>query len=201
MAPSRSQGSDREATNMKISKMLGIALVVCLALPGIAGAQKWQSLKHPPTFFTDTALLLTDGTVIVHEYCTSNWHRLTPDERGSYVNGTWSSINSMPSDYAPLYFASQVLPDGRVLVEGGEYNGIGCPGAETPLGAIYDPIKNKWTNVNPPSGWGEIGDSPSVVLPNGNFIIGQNESTQMAQFNPKNLTWTEIGSGKKDDFE
>jgi len=185
---------------MKISKMLGIALVVCLALPGIAGAQKWQSLKHPPTFFTDTALLLTDGTVIVHEYCTSNWHRLTPDERGSYVNGTWSSINSMPSDYAPLYFASQVLPDGRVLVEGGEYNGIGCPGAETPLGAIYDPIKNKWTNVNPPSGWGEIGDSPSVVLPNGTFMIGQNESTASAFFNPKTLGWSPKGSGKEDAY-
>ena len=107
---------------MKISKMLRIALVVCLALPGIAGAQKWQSLKHPPDFFTDTALLLTDGTVIVHEICSPNWHRLTPDATGSYVNGTWSKIGSMPSDYAPLYFASQVLPDGRVLVEGGEYN-------------------------------------------------------------------------------
>ena len=33
-------------------------------LPGLAcfsAAQKWQSLKHPPTFQTDTALLLTDG--------------------------------------------------------------------------------------------------------------------------------------------
>ena len=65
----------------------------------------------------------------------------------------------MPSDYAPLYFASAVLPDGRVLVEGGEYNFLRQD--ETNLGAIYDPIKNKWTNVNPPSGWSEIGDSPS----------------------------------------
>jgi hypothetical protein len=185
---------------MKIARLLGITLAACLALPGIANAQKWQSLKHPPTFFTDTALLLTDGTVIVHEYCTPNWHRLTPDETGSYVNGTWSLISSMPSDYAPLYFASQVLPDGRVLVEGGEYNGAGCPGAETPLGAIYDPVKNKWTNVNPPSGWSEIGDSPSIVLPNGTFMIGQNESTASAMFNAKNLTWTLKGTGKADAY-
>jgi hypothetical protein len=185
---------------MKIARLLGITLAACLALPGIANAQKWQSLKHPPTFFTDTALLLTDGTVIVHEYCTPNWHRLTPDTTGSYINGTWSLISSMPSDYAPLYFASQVLRDGRVLVEGGEYNGAGCPGAETPLGAIYDPVKNKWTNVDPPSGWSEIGDSPSIVLPNGTFMIGQNESTASAMFNTKNLTWALKGTGKADAY-
>ena len=185
---------------MKIGRLLGITLAACLVLPGIANAQKWQSLKHPPTFFTDTALLLTDGTVIVHEYCTPNWHRLTPDKTGSYINGKWSLIGAMPSDYAPLYFASQVLPDGRVLVEGGEYNGAGCPGAETPLGAIYDPVKNKWTNVNPPSGWREIGDSPSVVLPNGILLLGQNETTASAEFNAKNLTWTIKGSGKSDAY-
>ena len=185
---------------MKISPTRGIALFVCLLLPVIAGAQKWQSLKNPPTFFSDTALLLTDGTVIVHEYCTPNWHRLTPDKTGSYVNGTWSAISSIPSDYAPLYFASNLLPDGRVLVEGGEYNGAGCPGAETPLGAIYDPVKNEWTNVNPPSGWSDIGDSPSIVLPNGIFMLGRNESNASAFFNAKTLGWTLKGSGKADAY-
>jgi hypothetical protein len=185
---------------MKTLRMLGIALVACLALAGIASAQKWQSLKHPPTFFTDTALLLTDGTVIVHEVCSSNWHRLTPDRTGSYVNGTWSKIASMPSDYAPLYFASEVLPDGRVLVQGGEYNDTNCDPAETPLGAIYDPTKDKWTNVNPPSGWGEIGDSPSIVLPNGTYMIGQNETTASAFFSAKTLGWTLKGAGKSDTY-
>jgi hypothetical protein len=59
--------------------MLGIALVACLALAGFANAQKGQSLKHPPTFQTDTALLLTDGRVMVHEYNSPNWWALTPD--------------------------------------------------------------------------------------------------------------------------
>jgi len=186
---------------MNVLRTSRIVFVAWLVLSGIAGAQTWQSLKTPPTFFTDTALLLTDGTVIVHEICSPNWHRLTPDETGSYVNGTWSNIGSMPADYGPLYFASQVLPDGRVLVQGGEYNGAGCPPAETPLGAIYDPVKNKWTNVNPPDGWTEIGDSPSIVLPNGVLMIGQNETTASAFFNPKTLGWTLKGSGKADDYE
>jgi hypothetical protein len=183
---------------MNVCRTLGIVLVACLALAGIASAQKWQSLKHPPTVQTDTALLLTDGTAMVHEYNSSNWWRLTPDNTGSYVKGTWSQLASMPSNYAPLYFASAVLADGRVLVEGGEYNFL--VGDETNLGAIYDPVKNKWTNVNPPSGWSEIGDSPGIVLPNGTFMLGQNFTTATAFFNAKSLAWTLKGSGKADTF-
>jgi hypothetical protein len=183
---------------MKTLKMLGIALVACLALAGFANAQKWQSLKHPPTFQTDTALLLTDGRVMVHEYNSPNWWALTPDQTGSYVNGTWKQLASMPSDYAPLYFASQVLPGGRVLVEGGEYNFLSQD--ETNLGAIYEPINNQWIKVNPPGGWSEIGDSPSIVLPNGTLLLGQNFTTESALFNIKTLGWTIKGSGKSDDY-
>jgi hypothetical protein len=183
---------------MKTLKMLGIALVACLALAGIANAQKWQSLKHPPTFQTDTALLLTDGRVMVHEYNSPNWWALTPDQTGSYINGTWKQLASMPSDYAPLYFASAVLPGGRVLVEGGEYNFLSQD--ETNLGAIYEPINDRWINVNPPSGWSEIGDSPSIVLPDGTLLLGQNFTTESALFNTKTLGWTIKGSGKSDDY-
>jgi hypothetical protein len=183
---------------MNVFRTLAIGLVAWLALLGIASAQKWQSLKHPPTVQTDTALLLTDGTAMVHQYNSPNWWRLTPDMTGSYVNGTWSQLASMPSDYAPLYFASAVLADGRVIVEGGEYNFL--RGVETNLGAIYDPVKNKWKNVNPPNGWSEIGDSPAIVLPNGTFMLGQNFTTATAFFNAKTLGWTLKGSGKADTF-
>jgi hypothetical protein len=183
---------------MNVSRTLGIALAAWLALAGIASAQKWQSLKHPPTFQTDTALQLTDGTVMVHEYGDSNWWRLTPDNKGSYLNGTWSKLASLPSNYGPLYFASAVMADGRVIVEGGEYNFL--QGDETNLGAIYDPLKDKWTAVNPPSGWSEIGDSPGIVLPNGVFMLGQNFTTATALFNAKTLGWTLKGTGKADTF-
>ena len=183
---------------MKALRRLGIALATLLALPGIGSAQKWQSMKHPPAFQTDTALQLTDGTVMVHEYGDSNWWRLTPDNTGSYLNGTWSKLAPLPSNYGPLYFASAVLADGRVIVEGGEYNFL--QGDETNLGAIYDPLKDKWTAVNPPSGWSEIGDSPAIVLPNGTFMLGQNFTTATAFFNAKTLGWTLKGSGKADTF-
>ena len=63
---------------MKKLSMFGIVLVTLLALPGIGSAQKWQSMKHPPAFQTDTSMQLTDGTVMVHEYLTPNWWRAHP---------------------------------------------------------------------------------------------------------------------------
>ncbi len=85
-------------------------------------AGTWQRLVNQPTFLCDTALLLTDGRVMVHQYGDpnhngqgmNNWWALTPDVNGSYLNGTWSQLASMSSSYGPLYFASAVLPDGQL---------------------------------------------------------------------------------------
>src|SRR5271168_109395 len=160
---------------MKIFRTLGVAGAILLACAVIVNAQvpaaKWTKLTHQPTFQTDTALLLTDGSVMMHVYNGTGWWKLTPTNTASYIGGTWTQLASMPTGYQPLYFASEVLPDGRVLVEGGEYNNL--QGVETNKGAIYDPTTNIWTSVTPPSGWLNIGDSPAVVLPNGTFMMGQ----------------------------
>ena len=50
----------------------------------------WTKLTNQPPFNTDSANLLTDGTVLVHQYNSNAWWKLTPDINGSYVNGTWS---------------------------------------------------------------------------------------------------------------
>ena len=173
-------------------------LIILCALP--LAAQTWSALNNKASFGASTALLLTDGTVAVQQVESGSWFKLTPDSSGSYINGTWSSIASMPSGYGPLYYASAVLPDGNVIVEGGEYNSGG--GSDVNLGALYNPVANTWTSVSPPSGWTYIGDSPSVVLPNGTFMMGQGASPSTAQviFNESSLTWTAVGSGKADGF-
>jgi hypothetical protein len=183
---------------MKLCRMLGMALVVLLAWGGLAQAQTWTNLTNQPSFTTDSALLLTDGTVMMHPYNSNNWWRLTPDNTGSYINGTWTQLASMSSSYKPLYFASAVLNDGKVIVEGGEYNNLSQD--ETNKGAFYDPAANTWTTVNPPTGWTEIGDSPAIVLANGTFMLGQNQSTKSALLTESSLTWTTTGTGKADDF-
>ena len=81
--------------------------MLCLALlmmSNIVSAQSWSPLQHQPCspgqacFSPGTALLLTDGTVIVQGTFTGNWYRLTPDDSGSYINGTWSQAASLPSE-------------------------------------------------------------------------------------------------------
>jgi hypothetical protein len=185
---------------MKMSRKLGISLLALLALAGIASAQKWQPLNNPGTYSGVGAMaLLTDGTVLLHEEQSNaqNWYKLTPDNTGSYINGTIKPIATLPSGYAPLYFGSVVLPDGRYIIEGGEYNEGTADW--TTLGAIYDPVKNKWKSVNPPAGWSTIGDAQSVVLANGTYMQANCCDTQQATFNAKKLTWTNITNTGKDD--
>ena len=94
---------------------------------------------------------------------------------------------------------SAVLPDGGVVVEGGEFNGSGA--GETALGAIYNPATDAWTAIAPPSGVYQIGDAASVVLPDGTFMLGPCCSSRMDYLlNPYSLTWTATGSvGKADN--
>ena len=181
---------------MKTLRTLGMAFVAFLVWAGVAHSQSWQPLQHQPTFSASTALLLTDGTVMVQQYSGRQWWRLTPDASGSYVNGTWSQLASTASNYAPLYYASAVLKDGRVIVEGGEYN-FGSP-VWTNLGAIYNPVNNTWTPVTAPSGWTTIGDAQNAILANGKFMLANCCTLEAAFLNPNNLTWTPTGTGKAD---
>ena len=119
--------------------------------------------------------LLTDGRVLVHDESGNqgtwqHWWTLTPDANGNYATGTWAQVASTASNYGPLYFASAVLPDGRYIIEGGEYNN--GSDAWTKLGSIYDPVANAWTAVTPPSGWSSIGDASSSVLDQRNLDVG-----------------------------
>lgn len=183
------------------ARILTLALLIVCC--GSMQAQ-WQGLTNPAPTEIGVVLLLTDGSVIGHEeadlntnLATVNWYKLTPDINGSYVNGTWSQIASLPSTYCPLYFGSAVLPDGRAIVEGGEDNTCSFPSSETNLGAIYDPVANTWTPVNPPDGWRSIGDAPSVVLADGTYMQGAYTNPD-ALLDISTMTWTSTGHGKFD---
>lgn len=165
-----------------------------------ARAAGWQELSSVPSFPTgpQTEELMTDGTVLVFDSCTTNVYKLTPDQSGNYSTGTWTSLAPLPSGYSPLYFGSAILPDGKLIVNGGEYIGCADPPAESNSGAIYDPTANTWTSVTPPSGWPRIGDGQSVVLPNGTYMLGNCCTLVQAQLDEKTMTWTQVGNGKAD---
>ncbi len=158
----------------------------------------WTKVTTAPASGLCNPLLLTDGTVMVQSCGTKAWYKLTPTNTGSYATGTWSTLASLPIvkgvQYAPQYKASAVLPDGRVIVEGGEYNN----GAEalTNLGAIYNPLTNTWKAVAAPTGWTAIGDAAGIVLANNTFLLSSataNPDTN-ALLNATTLGWTPTGA-------
>lgn len=176
-----------------------VAIVVCAVF---AGAQTWTPVTQPyPGSGAGSAFLLTDGTVMVHQEQDNgdHWYKLTPDINGSYANGTWKQVAGIPF-YAPLFFGSAVLPDGRLVVEGGEYDNL--QPVWTTKGAIYDPKTDTWTQVNPPAGWGTIGDAQGVILNDGTYMQSNCCAMQWAYLNPSNLSWTQFsGNGKFDVFD
>lgn len=176
-----------------------LLLATVLMTPRLAAAQTAVRLAHPLANGATLTFQLTDGRVLAQGSGLSDWYILTPDATGSYVNGTWAKAASLPTGYDPDAFASAVLADGRVVVMGGEY--LGTTFTLTNLGAIYNPVIDAWAKVTAPSIFPYIGDSPAVVLPDGRFLLGDKLTKLMAALDPKTLTWTQLSSTGKKDFD
>jgi hypothetical protein len=181
------------------------ALILSSLMGAPAVAQTGTFARQGGAFAPNAAsnmFLLTDGTIMVQIGRTTNWQRLCPDIHGSYLNGSWTGSNGCPAiasipagfNYAPFFYASTVLVDGRVILMGAEYNGSGGAANQ---GAIYNPKTNIWLPVRPPAGWTTVGDAQSVVLPTGQYMIADccaDGGRRQALFNPNNLTWTPTGA-------
>jgi hypothetical protein len=161
--------------------LVGVALLAACWRAEASGT--WSPLTNPAPVSFSNCLVLSDGTLI----CANGggaggnaWYRLTPDSRGSYVNGTWSQIASMNN--TRLYYSVQVLTDGRVYVAGGE-NGTGHDTAET-----YNPLTNIWT-LTSPSPLSVISDAISALLPNGD-VLQSNSGSSVAIYHPATDTWS-----------
>ena len=165
----------------------------------------WQPLNNQPTFNVDAMLLLTDGSIMCHEYLTPNWHKLVPDKNSDYANGTWRAMAPMPDNApllqngpvnAPLYFASAVLRDGTVFCAGGEDNGA-FNQVELLTAELYDPATDVWTPIATPTGWSNIGDASSCVLPDGRVLLGNDNGNSLPQataiWDPESGTWSAGG--------
>ena len=156
--------------NMKKKAVL-LLFCVTVVFSQANGQGTWRAVATTaPHYNAGVMLLLTDGTVICKTSSGgtsegTRWDRLTPDIHGSYINGTWTTIAAMHDER--LYFSSQVLPDGRVYVAGGEY------GAGGYKSEVYDPKTNVWTACPPmrPGPYSfDISDANSEILPDGKIL-------------------------------
>lgn len=173
----------------------------------------WLISGNPAPAAVGIMLLLPDGTVMAANNPNITmthdigyvWYRLVPDINGHYVNGLWYDGGAMHD--TRLAFSSQVVPDGRLFVAGGEYGG-GMASAE-----IFNPQANNgtgtWTYVSPPASLldpsqpagGTFSGNPnqafldanSMMLPDGRVILtpvlGKNYGECLV-YNPRANTWT-----------
>jgi hypothetical protein len=197
-----------------------VASAVSVLAPQAAAATgTWTPLHTQPPKAVDTCELVTDGSVMCHEAGTAHWHRLSPDSQGNYVSGPWDSppIADMPNvsidagstgscsncPYAPLYFASAVLADGRVVVVGGEY--FFTPGGQALLiwsnvGFVYDPVGNTWSGpLTGGFGQGSVGDAMGTVLADGRFVLQDIANKNMESLDPATLSFTVLNPPGKID--
>src|SRR5580700_3455732 len=139
--------------------------------------------------------LLTDGTVLIHEEQDpnpQNWFKLTPDINGSYVNGTVKAIAKTSAAYGPLFFGSVVLPDGRYIVEGGEYNNSCCDGVDQ---AYFNPKNLTWTNITNTGKADRFDEEGWNLLPNGDVLtVDAIDAPNSEIYNPTTKKWTSAGS-------
>jgi hypothetical protein len=83
---------------------------------------QWNELFAPGSLSCYTMLLLTDGTVLLHDAGGAeggaDWLRLAPDGQGIYLNGTWSKPLTMANN--PLRCRHRSLPRGIVRTPPGD---------------------------------------------------------------------------------
>ena len=127
---------------------------------------------------------------------TKDWYQLKPDSKGSYANGTWTTLAQMGLER--LFFPVNVLPSGKVFLVGGEYSGPNTDATFVNTGQIYDPVANAWTNIAdfPKS---DFGDDPTEVLPDGTVLAGFITGPETFIYNPSTNVWTQTGTKLRND--
>ena len=179
-----------------MTKKAAVILAALLAAISVSPAQTLTPLVHPPPGGTNFAFQLTDGTVMCQANREQDWWKLTPDNTGSYVNGTWTKLPSLQPGYVPDGFASAVLADGRLVITGGRYNNGQF--TLTNLGAIYDPIANKPGRRSMPPRVGTL----SAIRPRSSsrmdaLSLAANWTCKWPRWIPATLTWTLLGNTGK----
>ncbi len=176
---------------------------------------KWMTIQPPNiaggvpsgNFNAETMILLTDGSVLIHNaedpispFSTrKEWLRYSPDAKKGYAAGKWNP-NTIAMKNARQFFASGILMDGRVFAIGGEYSDAG---PDCSLGEIFDPLTNIWSPLNKPTAFDFIqGDIAACILHDGRVLMGaiseqptaqSSASSNTAIWDPISDKWTQAG--------
>jgi hypothetical protein len=168
-------------------------LLVSISYATPSSAAGWTPLVNRPSVNSiQLMILLTDGSVMVHTFDDGQtWVKLTPDAKGSYINGTWVTLGKMITPR--LYFASQVLQNGNLWLMGGEYTGPFFDPNWGPQAEVYNSLKNSWSaaaSYPPQASCGLVPVTSSVSLTSGSAAVDGIYSTYRIL-----PGWTVAGTG------
>jgi len=142
--------------------------------------------------YDHTATLLPNGKVLVAGGFTrpagSSGHPLATAEIYDPASGTWMTTGSMA--LARTSHTATLLPNGKVLVAGGDYM----------FGSVelYDPASGTWATTGNLPGFGLVGHT-ATLLSNGKVLVagGGDTGQTLARaelYDPATGTWTATGS-------
>jgi hypothetical protein len=133
--------------------------------------------------YDHTATLLRDGKVLVAGGIVAGDaadDQMPPGELYDPASGTWTATGAMATDR--YLHTATLLPDGKVLVAGGEQDGS----PDGPFAELYDPINGTWTAA------GTMitlrGARTATLLPDGKVLVTRGSSAEL--YDPQTGAWS-----------
>jgi hypothetical protein len=179
-----------------LSRSSAICITIALFLMPTLGFGQWTMITKPPTApnALNTMLLTPDGAVmILSGDDNKRWVKLSPDKTGSYANGKFRDIKEM--SIGRRFFASEVLPDGRIWVLGGEYTGPYLTRTDIPSGEIYDPAANAWSAITPYPDQAGCPANTDSIASDVKLVTGKKVVTDIFSTYRMQAGWTVAGPG------
>jgi N-acetylneuraminic acid mutarotase len=152
-----------------------------------AGSLATSRIFHTATLLPSAQLLVAGGYV----YAGSGDTAIPTAELYDSASNTWSSVGSLAT--ARGNHAAALLPSGKVLVAGGDSDGIHIFSSAE----IYDPATKTWSAAGAMTTAREV--PTSILLASGRVLVvgGSNGGTELASaelYDPNTNTWSTTGS-------
>ena len=137
-----------------------------------------------------TATALADGRVLVAggRFASGIFSEGWSDAVYDPVTDTWTTVRTSEGNGHRMGHAAALLPDGRVLIAGGDEYSAYTNGSRPDTAVVYDPAAGTWVDTGPMKA---IHDhATAVVLGDGSVLVGGGQAATVERWSPVTNAWT-----------